>query len=458
MTRRSDLRPALLLAALLLPGCKDKEPIEPIYTHNDWTDADRIGTLPDFYEKRPKNVLMISVDTFRRDHVGYFGDKDLTPNLDALAAGGVALENHTTCANWTFAGVTCTVRGAYNVDNGFIPRLSQDAQAPIPGDPGTLAGWLSDAGYYTVLHSGNSWFSKLWNNANGFDKVLTGRKWAAFPLAQDGLIHIQEKVLDGTARNGWYLHVHLMEPHAPYVPPSEYIDGISELDPVPWDLTDKDDHYEALAQWPVMDQDTRDLLEKHLRTRYEGELKYWDDQLLQIIADASRRGLLEDTVVVLWNDHGEQFWEHGYQTHAYTLFREENDGWAIFWAPNIVPQAWSGPTVSIDIVPTLLRLLEVDIPPEVTGLPLGDRPDDTVRYGTSVARLGAVQYVRQGDWKLNFNWTGTARLYDLSTDPGETTNLFDPADEKSIEMWNLLEPWVDKTVPLVEDFTPNKPL
>ena len=162
-------------------------------------------------------------------------------------------------------------------------------------------------------------------------------------------------------------------------------------------------------------------------------------------------------MVVIWNDHGEQFWEHGFQTHAYTLFREENDGFVVFWAKNIVAERWDEPTASIDLVPTLLALHEIPIPPVVTGYPMGSRPEDAPRFATSIARLGAVQSVRLGDWKMNYSWSGQIRVFDLATDPEEMEDRFDPDDPKTQELWDVLEPWVRRTEPLVPEFTPAVP-
>lgn len=452
-------RPALLVATCLIAGCTRVD-VDGIDYTAPWTDADRVGTYPDFYEQVPKNILMISVDTFRRDAIGAFGGSDrTTPTLDALAEGGVALANHTTCANWTFAGITCTLRGAYNEENGFIPRLNPDVRAPVPPGSGFLAGWLSDAGYFTAVHSGNGWYAPRWGNTQGHDLVVNGDKSNAFVLADAGLQEVdwhQSTYPD----QPWFLHVHLMEPHAPYVPPAEYLAGEAELEPLPFpiDWADKDQHYELIAQWPAMTPDQQRILEQHLRFRYKAELRYWDDQLQDILIQANARGLLDDTLVVLWNDHGEQFWEHGYQTHAYTLFREENDGWAIFWAKNIVPQRHEAPTVSIDLVPTLLTLEDIPVPPEVTGSPLGTRDPEAPRYATSVARLGAVQMVRLGDWKMNFSWSGALRVYDLAADPNEQDNLFDVDDPKTQELWDTLEPWVHLADPLVNEYGINWPI
>ena len=93
VTEMRPMRTALTLLAggMVLAGCYQVPELNLVNTTKNWTDADRVGTTPDFYESVPKNILMISVDTFRRDHVGVLSDSgtpSLTPHLDTLANTG----------------------------------------------------------------------------------------------------------------------------------------------------------------------------------------------------------------------------------------------------------------------------------------------------------------------------------------------------------------------------------
>src|SRR6185295_10101506 len=106
-------------------------------------------------------------DTFRRDHLGKYSSEEHTPFLHELMDEGFTLDNHMTCANWTFAGTACTMDGRLNEENGFMPELA--SAQPLPDGP-QLATWLSPLGFYSMQVSGNSWFSAVWNNAQGFDE------------------------------------------------------------------------------------------------------------------------------------------------------------------------------------------------------------------------------------------------------------------------------------------------
>jgi arylsulfatase A-like enzyme len=438
---------ALVVLSALVASCSGGEPEPEPVDLGPPTD-----TFPSFYGSVPSNVLMISIDTFRRDHMSRYDPdgNDNTPFLAAMAEAGVALDDHTTCSNWTFAGIGCTLYGADVETSGFTPQLTPIGDNIWP-EATFLAGHLKEQfGMVTVASSTNGWFSEEWGLTQGYDVWFhprNGSAWGAYREGRDALLSELDTQPEDTP---WFLHVHMIEPHVPYTAPAKYDPSPTDLEPIPWDLTVKEDHYDVTRNtWPELDEDTRDLLEQHLRYQYRAELAYTDQQIQDALADADRRGLLDDTLVVVWTDHGEQFWEHGYQSHAYTLFREENDGVALFWAKNIVPQVWNGPTTSPDIAPTILSVLGGTVPEHMTGLPLGTAPDDRARFGFSVARLGGVQAVQKEGHKLTYSWaSGGARYFDLNTDPDELVDRFDPEDPKVQELWQLLLPRVLLARPL----------
>jgi arylsulfatase A-like enzyme len=191
-----------------------------------------------------------------------------------------------------------------------------------------------------------------------------------------------------------------------------------------------------------------------MRIRYQGEVAWLDAQLADLWSDLDAQGLLDDTLVVFWIDHGEQFFERGHQTHAWTLYGEETDSTAFFWAEDIQPMAWAGPTMAVDIVPTVLNTFGLEAPDSVSGLVVGEAPDDRARFSTSAAKLGVVQSVRQGPHRLHFAWGDLSdsdevgdgqgvHVYDVVADPGETNDLFDPTDPTVQDLWTLLLPRIE---------------
>ncbi len=451
----NECMPTLLWMAFL-SGCGEGEPTPPPVPVNPADYGDPIGTTPNFYGFVPKNLLWISVDTFRRDSLKAYGGTGLTDFLDGLHDSGYALTEHQTLSNWTFAGTTGNLLGRTHEENGFEPRLSNEFREPMPEGTPMLPDWLRPSGFYSIVVSSNSWYSPEWRSTQGFDEEWLPTNAAALNISAEGITSLE------SARNAglvdrWFLHLHIKEPHAPYNPPVEFLSGLEELADVPWDLANKDEQYQAIAEWGSMTEAEQDLLLKHLRVRYDGELQWTDNLLEAMWIDVAAAGLLEDTLVVVWNDHGEGFFEHGYQGHAYQLGPEENDGLMLFWAKNIVQGTWNEPTSAIDLAPTLLKLYGIDVPAEVTGIPVSEAAYDRPIFSSTVTRLLPRQAVRMGDYRMEYSWSGAVDMYDRAADPTETTDLYDPADPIAQALWAALEPQVVLSAPLVTDLAQNLP-
>lgn len=438
----------VFVSALSWVGCSSwpERPPPPVYG-DTLTD-----TFPQFRGQVPRNIVMISIDTFRRDHLDRYGGPGVTPFLTTLADRGVALDDLTQCSNWTYGSTSCTLAGRYNFEAGQATQLQERGREPWPEGTPFLATHLAEAGYFSVLSSTNGWLSPEWGNTQGYTRAFHPIDGTALGAYREARAALDEGLAAGADR--WLLHVHVVEPHAPYAPPDSYLGELAELPPAPWDLSDREIHYEERDSWPALPPDEQELLEAHLRARYRAELRWLDDQIFAIYQDLELDDLLDDAMIVVWSDHGEAFWEHNVHTHAYTLHPEENAAIGFFWAKNIVAEAYSGPASSIDLAPTLLSLQGLPIPPQMTGIPLGQAPADRSRLAWAVARLGSLQAITREDWKLTFAWSGGVRLYDLSVDPGEQDNLYDPLDPhpKALELWSELEPAVRAAAPLAPAF------
>ncbi|MEQ1503608.1 MAG: sulfatase-like hydrolase/transferase [Myxococcota bacterium] len=411
---------------------------------------------PDPTVERPKNVLMVSIDTTRRDHVDrYATDGQVrTPFLSGLLADGLALDDHLQCSSWTLASTSCTLEGRMNEDTGWMAKLAEAFAARVPDGRRTLAARLRDAGWQTMIVSSNGFLSFEWNNVQGYeivDRPTTADTRALLDAGRDLLVA-------NTADDPrpWLLHVHLVEAHPPYTPPDPYDDADQALPPSRWDLDDQAGQYDAGAQYPTMSPDDQALLRAHLEARYTGELRRQDDLLAAWWAAFDADGWLDDTLVIVWTDHGEQFFEHGHQAHAWGLGAEENDGVAGFWAKDLAPRAWDRPTHAVDLVPTALDLLGLPLDGDATldGYVVGEAPDDRPLYGSVSGRLGPMVSVTRSGTKLSFGWDGAVSTWDRATDRTEAIDTFDPdapLDPDTLALWDLLVPRIEAVAALTPE-------
>ena len=401
-------------------------------------------------EGSPRNLLVISLDTMRRDRVGFFNDRDTTPNFVAAFSDGVILEDHRSCSNWTAPSTYCAQSGNFQLDEDVWPtslgEKSRDTRVgwPPPSAP-TLASILTAAGFETTLVTTNSMFSTYMNGAGyGFQTEVV--VWQGTGDATTDTALKQSKLL-GTSSERWYLHVHFLDPHESYeAPPSYWPDP--DLD-CPWDVANL--HVQGQlaggALWAEFDEAERELAQECLFNVYEGDIRYWDEQFGRLWVELDRDGLLDDTLVVFWTDHGQSFGEHDDQFHhGKTLYDTENRATAAFWAKDIAERRWTGPTTHEDLAPTILKALDVSLGRH-TGIVVGHAPEDRVRVsfdylvGYSIPLISAVQE----DRKLMYAWDGTKHFYDLRGDLDEEVDLYDPSDPDVVRLWETLQPIVEHT-------------
>lgn len=436
-----------MLWLLLALGCRDDgDATVPDFTWTDTAVATSYASPLVFPDGPPRNLLMISIDTLRKDALSIYGSATPTPTLDRLITEGVALDDHMQCSSWTFASTTCTLAGRYPEDLRYMPRLTQD-QDPVPEGTPLLASWLGEAGVTSLLQSPNAWLSERWGNAQGYDVVLE-EGGNALTAGREAFAQLQAESPDR-----WFLHLHVTEPHAPYAPPDAYLGALDDLPPIDFDLSDRDVHYDVNGNdyYERLSPEDQALVQQHLEARYAADVMWLDDQLDTFLSELEAEGALDDTLVVVWNDHGEAFWEHGHQTHAWLLYPEENDGLAVFWHPDLAPVRWAGPTHAVDLVPTILDAMGVELPDEVTGVPLGAALPSRARFASVDARYGVAQAVRQDGWMLHYTWKdGQLSLHDLQSDPGAMVDLYAPTHPRAQDLWPLISGRIEALKPLVE--------
>src|SRR6266566_4305803 len=356
----------------------------------------------------PANVVFITIDTLRPDHLGCYGDKQIrTPNIDTLAADGTRFERAYTAVPVTLPSHTVIFTGTYPTLSG-VHDFAANKLSPTQA---TLASVLKENGYTTGAIIGSAVLDSRFGLNHGFD----------FYYDHFDFNRLQESNLDEMERPGnvvadltldwlsknyqkkFFLWMHLYDPHYPYRPPPPYS-------------------------------------EQYKDRLYDGEIAFADAQVGRLIEFLKNKGLYRNTLIVLGGDHGESLGEHGENTHGFFIYNATLHVPLIFHLPGGVHTKTVANLVNLaDLMPTVLAALNIQIPEQVQGQNLlsiiSPKKEDNARS------LYAETFLQ----RLHFNWSELRgvetetyhfidapkpELYDLRKDSGETHNLF--AEKKAV--------------------------
>ncbi|HET9062222.1 MAG TPA: sulfatase [Candidatus Binatia bacterium] len=406
-------RAVILLLAIAAIGCRDRAPTPTV----------------------GPNVLLISIDSLRRDHVGCYGyPLATTPTIDRLATEGVTFRNAVSTTSWTLAAHAALLTGVHDARHGAtIPTAVLDESIP------TLAEAFRAAGYRTVgLYSG-PFLHPHFGLARGFEEYVDCTSYGledtrnpANPrvhasshkdVTNPRLAESFARVVASTDERPFFFFVHMWDVHYDLVPPSPY-DRMFSSDPSPPDVDPDFRHDRTFV--PGMDERAY----RRVIALYDGEIRFTDDTISAMLEQLRGRGRLDDTIVVITSDHGEEFLEHGGKGHRNSLFDEVLAVPLVFWAPaRLRPGVAETAASLVDVAPTLARLAGLGDLPGVDGRPLFDASGTVVadaRIAVSELRVSArrpklVAAQRFPDKVIRDVRSGVDSYYDLAADPREQT-------------------------------------
>jgi len=421
---------------------------------------------PDASE-RP-NLLLITVDTLRADHLGCYGyERDTSPNLDRLAREGLRFTRAASPRAKTTPAVASLLTGLYPHDHG-VRDLAAPLDRPVP----LLQEELRERGWFTAAIVGNFVLTRARSGLDrGFDVWIdelpdvrgvpphdAPQRTAA--SLTDAALELLPEVLE--ARTGpWFLWLHYMDPHGAYEPPREHDVFLAQTtDPIPReeDLPPSPIHRYRVADYNVPDEaflaGRPDA--NRVRALYDGEIHYADAEIGRVLEHLRESGQLERTLVVVTADHGESLGEHRYWfEHGSYVYEATCRVPLIVRLPGAMdarpePGLRAGGISLVDVAPTLLDLLGLPAPRLPDG-PAGSSRASLVRRdsaaprplfyekveGAELDRAVQIKAVRLGDWKLIRRYAHVTRggrrelvplsdeLYDLAADPLEARDLSD---------------------------------
>jgi arylsulfatase A-like enzyme len=385
---------------------------------------------------RAKGVILVSIDTLRRDHVGVHGyPKPTTPRLDALARAGILCEDAVSTSSWTLpahlsmlTSVDPGAHGGTDMGHGYNRRVP------------TLASLLRKAGFVTQAVTSHLYVSAVYGLDDGFDNLDFHQDRRAAEVADRAI-----EILDRMGDRPFFLFLHLYDPHWHYDPPEAQRKLFEK--PYAGTLTGT---WQDFSKRDRSNTTSSDL--EHLLALYDGEIRYADDEVGRVLDHLKARGLDRGTLVVVTSDHGEEFLEHGSWEHQKTLYEEVIRVPLVVNGPRVTPRKESAQTTLLDVMPTILDWAGLPPSPDQQGrsllTPMGEREaygetDHTIDHTHKLfLRAGA------GRWKavLSLAPEGAplrCEWYDLAADPGESRDAALPLAFADVVRARAIQRWRD---------------
>ncbi len=419
------------------------------------------GSLPPVSERahRIRRVILLTVDTLRRDALSCCGGTTPTPHIDRLAKDAILFERAHSASPWTLPSLTTILSGLSPWVHG-VRRI--DHQVPV-GLP-SLALFFRKDDYVTAGIGSNYFLHTRGSYASlsvGFDSYDTypvyhrpltlGRDIVlrfsptAFgdTASTDDLTRLAQEWVTSHQHQDFFLWLHYLDPHLPYEPPPNFFPQ-GEPDPtIGRRYGDK-----ALLQAREGSLILSPTAIEWVRALYRGEVRYVDDRVGRFLSTLKDLGIYEDSLIVFTSDHGEEHYEHRGIDHGHTLYEELLRVPLIVKLPGSTVKAEIEQTVSLEsVLPTILDLSNIEfdreafsgrslqtlwtngassnseVPVFSTGLMSYDERESVVFEG--------LKYIRSRDWPRE-------ELYDLESDPGEKNNIVFLHADKVAEARKLL--------------------
>lgn len=402
------------------------------------------------------NIFLLTVDALGARHVGFLGyDRNTTPHLDELAKQGIQCQVGVAQSSHTRESMPSLFYSAYPFQLGEV--------GPVPDDRPTITTELRNAGYTTAGFHSNPYLSRAYGFDRGFDTfddALPLAKNRVFTFIHRAINHFRLQPytraedlnakgldwIDTTTSDRRFLWLHYMDPHGPYQPS----DNVQQLF-----RDEMIGRREAKKLWRRTVDEPETITEEERQTLidlYDAEIRYTDEAIGAFIDELETRELLDSSLIIMTADHGDAFGEHGIYGHPRQLYEELIHVPLLMIVPDGSSAQITQPIENIDIGPTILQMIDQDIPTEFEGSPikytsnttadsarLTTRSPDAEHSGSDPAafaeahgesdNVGVDRFViRTGEYKylVEIGPDGiveTRRLFDLSDDLGERTDI-----------------------------------
>jgi len=385
------------------------------------------------------NVLIIVVDALRADHLGCYGyHRQTSPAIDTLAEGGLLFAHAYANAPWTKTGVGAIITGLYPSQQ--LETQSSPLTDKLKKSCLTICEIFRNAGYETFfLNGGNAWSTPDFQYVQGVDHYFfqsyVNQNNEGSHVASEQIVKELAALTAKPGKRPFMAYMHFMDTHLPYYR-HLYNNHFSSI---------RSDRFQP-GSFNVLNVRGFELTEnekEHIKGLYDGQIKSVDQWLETILNNLRSAGCLDNTLILVTSDHGEEFWEHDGFEHGHSVYEEVLRVPLIISGPAISPERVSTRVQLVDIVPTLLdlaglahprtRLAGRSLAPLLQNQELGDVPlfaEDTL-YGLEsrsfiVGNNKIILNTLSLDGNLPLEPMRSPppfEIFDLETDPGERSNL-----------------------------------
>lgn len=395
-------------------------------------------------ETNQTNIVLISLDTVRPDHLGCYGyQKNTSPAIDRLAADSVLFANAYSTTSWTLPGHVSLLTS--------LDCLNHQVYFPLQKmnpDLATLADILRTRQLYCAAFTGGGYLSETYGFSKGFDSYqeikLHGDQAIRFDEAER-LAQLASQWLEENRDKNFFLFLHTYQPHDPYanISPSgkEFLNEGAQ-----WDQIKMETLFKGKGRF---DTQISENAHQNIVALYDGEIKYTDVFFVQPILDKLKElGLYEKSLIILTSDHGEEFFDHEAWLHDHSVYEESIKIPLLVKFPDAERKGRIDNIVRItDIFPTILDQMKIKTDQLFDGVslfPLLKGKEKTQRtFVTDLAlrefeMAPSVISINKDNFKIILNKKISSpyvkrsirnfeglqiELYDLEKDPGETKNL-----------------------------------
>lgn len=378
-----------------------------------------------------KNVILLTIDALRKDVFGCYGCcESCTPFMDSIQKNCLRFTDDQSAGPYTQASFPAILTSSYFLEYG--------KQKTLHPKKTLISQVLKEKGITTAAFHSSTYLSYYFGYNRGWDKFYDSMQESVsdmYPFIKGSRINsmVKEWLESHTANsknNPFFLWTHYMDVHEPYLPEKKYVDRV--------DSSIKMEEKEIFDMFKnvILERDVSDIKKVEIQRKfYKAKVIEMDEYVKEFFGNLDELGLLDNTIVIITSDHGEEFGEHGGLSHDGKMYGELIDVPLFIFDKDISEEKiFERPVSSVDISPTIANLLEAEIPQKFTGIPLLplESYDRIGCYGEAMDKRGRkekdtdkpIYYYRENNLKLIYQSKGNRwELYDLKNDTAEKNNL-----------------------------------